>query len=138
MTIHGWKWTPRASPMARITSGTTADGRSAEVSTFDPWTTAWMLMGGGLGHGRPHGPKLCQGCPCRRHPRGGGARRHPPGLPHLGRRRPGVWTAGVQRRTICVRELSCLPLVIVRETLRDKLQHMPRRSTVHNLRVSHV
>ena len=47
VTIHGRKWTPRALPLARITSGATDDGRSAETSTFDPLTVA--CMGGGWG-----------------------------------------------------------------------------------------
>ena len=51
VSIHGLKWTPRALPLARITGITTADGRSAETSTFGPRTAA--CMGEGWGRAAP-------------------------------------------------------------------------------------
>ena len=52
VTIQGRKCTPRALPLARITSGVTDEGRSVGTSTIKPRTTA--CMGGGLGQCCPH------------------------------------------------------------------------------------
>ena len=58
MTIQGRKWTPRALPLARITSGATDEGRAAETSTFDPLTAA--CMGGGWGRAAPMSGLRCR------------------------------------------------------------------------------
>ena len=58
MTIYGRKCTPRALPLARITSGTTSVGRSAKTSTLDPRTAT--CMGGGGSKAAPMSGLRCR------------------------------------------------------------------------------
>jgi hypothetical protein len=58
VTIQGRKCTPRALPLARITSGATDEGRSVETSTIEPRIAA--CMGGGWGRAAPMSGLRCR------------------------------------------------------------------------------
>ena len=92
VTIHGRKWTGRALPLARITSGAIDDGRSAETSSFDPRIAD--CMGGGRGRAAPMSGLRCrQTWSLPKDPTWSRSMSASAKTPVAERRRPGLWTA---------------------------------------------